>query len=462
MTHSNKSTKYHPAIIVPGVTDVNRGDQALVWEAASLAMELEIAEEIYLLDVGESQEELTSQTCQTMKLGYKTLRRILPHPRRGRHRADDKINDSSFSLLAVIFYSLKDWLWGELFLLLTPFPNLAKLFLGKDEYKTYLIFRAAKVMIVKGGGFLHSYGGIRSVYYIWYQLFYFRLAHRLNCPVIVLPNSFGPFEGMYIKPQVRQVLSKCLFVAARESISAKVLEGIIRRPVPVFPDMGYFLKSSESQVGERLCLDFNVPLKQRPCVAITVRPYRFPEITDPQLAFTRYLDAMCELVVYIVTKGFYPVFVTHVAGPSAHEDDRLAIREIVDRLEKDIQYSWIDFSGDCRDIKAVYGCMDYLIGTRFHSVIFAQDMGVPCLAIAYGGNKSTGIMDDMGLGNYVVPIDQVSGALLCRKFDLLVDNRLEIKAKMRLWCEDAVSRRKIMLDTIASLFTNATGKTGHH
>ncbi len=431
MQHNNQDSR-PLAIVVPGCTDLNRGDQALVWEAADLIRDMRLAEDIYLLDSGEGEQEREAQIGQTRGRGFQLLRALLPHPRRGRHKAHDKIRETGRSLLRMMLHSLYDYLRGQVVLCLAPFPTLLDRFLTPEQRKTMRAFREAKVLVVKGGGFLHAYGSLQDPYYTWYALFYLRLANRLRKPVVILPNSFGPFLGLGVRRQIRQVLSRCVFIAARESISAQMLGETLGRAIPVYPDMGYFLESSERAVGEGVCRRAGIPLGEKPCVAFTLRPYRFPESTDPGAAFDRYLDAMAELVRHVVDLGMYPVLATHVSGPSAHENDRLAIEELRTRLTG-VLHSWIDIPGDCRTMKAVYGCMDYLIGTRFHSVVFAQAAGVPCLAVAYGGNKATGIMRDMGLGDYVIPIGEMTGGELCARFDHLRANEPAVKQHMRVW-----------------------------
>ena len=82
-----------------------------------------------------------------------------------------------------------------------------------------------------------------------------------------------------------------------------------------------------------------------------------------------------------------------------HEDDSQCIREIVKGLDER-EYAFIqerDF--DCREMKALYSCFDFILATRFHSAIFAMSQNVPALVISYGGNKGEGIMRIWGWEN---------------------------------------------------------------
>lgn len=432
-------------MIVPSSNDVNQGDQALGWETISCIEATGLVDNIALLG---STEAHNSREQPTRALGSTVFSSILNHPRRGRNRPEDRVREGRISLILMIINSLIDLTRSQLLLLLAPFPAAARLMLNTEQRKTYIAFLDARAVFVRGGGFLHAYGGLTAPYQMWYSLFYMRLANRLKIPVIVMPNSFGPFIGLGVKRQVKNVLSKCAFISARETVSAKALGSLLGRDVPVYPDLGYFLTPSDPDVGIRICREFGVPVGEKRCVGLTVRPYRFPGCVDPASSYQRYLDAFAALVKHVESLGYYPVFITQVSGPSAHETDALAISDLVGRIN--CSHAWVDFRGTCRDLKAVYGCMEYVVGTRFHSVVFAQGLQVPSIAVAYGGNKATGIMGDMGLGDYVVPIDQVTGEGLCSMFDRLVSQSENLKQSMRDWLAEAAERRNEMIRDIHS------------
>lgn len=443
------SSDKRTAIVVPASTDLNPGDQALVWEAVALIKDMGLADDVLLIGDEKEAEDRAALLSEAETLGFKWIPRLLRHPRRSRCRASDAVKESRLSLALMIVHGLRDLAWGTALLWLAPFGRLASLLLDARQREAYAAFRQAEVIVVKGGGFLHAYGGLSAGYYIWFVSFYLKLAQRLRKPLIVLPNSYGPFVGFRVRRQIGQVLRKCRFVCARESLSAKRLGEVLEEQVPVFPDMGYYLEGAGRQVGEDICRQFGVPLGTKRCVGFTLRPYRFPGSPEPEAYFCRYLEAMAQLIKHVATRGFHPVLVTHTRGPSAHENDRIAICRVREGLGQ-VDHSWVDFVGDCQQIKSVYGCLDYLVGTRFHSVIFAQTAGVPCLAIAYGGNKAQGIMSDMGLSDYVIPIEDVTGEALCFMFDTLTEKADEVREKMSRWLQQLPERRAAMAQQILS------------
>ena len=83
----------------------------------------------------------------------------------------------------------------------------------------------------------------------------------------------------------------------------------------------------------------------------------------------------------------------------------------------------------------MYSYYDLVVGTRFHSVIFALNVETPAIAIAYGGYKATGIMADIGLSEYVIPIEQPDASLLIKMVDQVWLRESEIKDKIRAYRE---------------------------
>lgn len=86
------------AIIVPGITDMNKGDQALVWESYRIVKDTELYSDIYILNSGDTEAEKKNLSSQTEKRGYPLLENILKHPRRGQHKDNEHIQESKLEL----------------------------------------------------------------------------------------------------------------------------------------------------------------------------------------------------------------------------------------------------------------------------------------------------------------------------------------------------------------------------
>ncbi|HHF0540810.1 TPA: hypothetical protein ACPHTZ_004887, partial [Vibrio alginolyticus] len=78
-------------LIIPACTDLNRGDQALVWEAAYLLEDAIDNEEksIAIVDYGMNDKDRARQSKQTKDAGFKVIRNIVENPKRVNYKKHD-------------------------------------------------------------------------------------------------------------------------------------------------------------------------------------------------------------------------------------------------------------------------------------------------------------------------------------------------------------------------------------
>ena len=163
---------------------------------------------------------------------------------------------------------------------------------------------------------------------------------------------------------------------------------------------------------------------------------------------------MAEFAVWLDQNGFHPVFVEHVFSDMDHENDMTCIDQIRSLLKDKCAYSvFSDRDLSCRQMKSVYAAFDYVIGTRFHSVIFSLASGTPGIAITYGGNKGDGIMRDLGMEGYAIPIHQISSGELIRRFEMLHGNRDETTALLHDAMEQIAFQESQIVNRIKELRT---------
>lgn len=142
-------------ILIPSNTDLNRGDQALVWES------IRIIEDVFgkknvaisLIETGSDENSRCRQNRQTKKLGYDFIRPILKHPARI-FSSKEKIHYSFITLFLWGFRASFDYVITRM--LLSQYVLLNKIgsvFLDNNEKKTMDLFKECDYVFVKGGGF---------------------------------------------------------------------------------------------------------------------------------------------------------------------------------------------------------------------------------------------------------------------------------------------------------------------
>jgi colanic acid/amylovoran biosynthesis protein len=441
-------------LVVPGNTDLNRGDQALVWESIRVFEDVLPNLQVYLYESGANEEEKMLQKRQSLGLGYEFIPRILQHPRVKGKSTTKEIKYSKFVYVKWGFNAVTDLI--STLMLSSRFSlinKIGKSTLSKEQKRSLELFPQLSALVVKGGGFLHSYGKIYDAYVMYYFLFDLMLAHRYKVKTILLPNSIGPLKNSLAKRLVKRVIAKSSYISVREDVSKKFLKEQLNMDVPTVPDLGFFLKGSdddfEGYLAER---GFD---KTKKNIAITLRPYRFDGYANADELYVNYLNEIAKFIGTQVSRGYKISLVAHTLGPSAHEDDRLALKDVYNAISEDIKKNVIyleDFGLNSRQIQKIYSYYDILVGTRFHSVIFALNEKTPSLAIAYGGNKSYGIMRDIGLPDFVLGIEAVSSGKLnemVKKLEVERENYLE---KITQYQVKLVKEREELVKNLKELF----------
>lgn len=414
-------------IIIPGCSDLNRGDQALVWETKHIAEEAGYKGEYYLTT------EKNEPTHQSEEEGLHIIRPILEHPSRIFNNKENLRYGLALKARwgAVAIF---DFVCSMLYLL--PLTRtLMKKIVSEEKKQSIKVFETADAVFVKGGGLLQTYGGITSTYSMYFWVYHIILAAALKKPVYVMPNSMGPFEGPGVKWIARFALRKCKMVTSREVFTQKKVREELGLKIENYPDLAFFLKKTEIEKKD-IFQRYQLPSDKK-LVAITVRPYRFPKAENPEDAYRKFKIEISLFIKWLYESGYMPVIVEHTLAINSHENDAACIRDVTAMLDNYMYRIISDKTLNCRDLKAIYGMCDYIVGTRFHSVIFSLGCGVPSIAISYVGNKTLGIMHDIGLDDYVVAIDDVSCEALKKRFEQLLREEMIVKKKINRYLQEA-------------------------
>lgn len=427
-------------LILPGCDDTNRGDQALIWQTVRLAEAAGYQGSYYMLSEPE-------QCRQSVAEGLGQMDYVLRHPS-ARYAKSDNIRYGlglklKWALAAGLDLLSREPLvhkWSRRLLL--PFC-------GKKTKATLERFRQAEAAFVKGGGFLHAHGSLADTYKIYFFLYHLRLARSFGVKVYVLPNSFGPFDSPLVKGMIRSVLKKCSAVMARETISQRMLREHCGVEAAVYADLAFHLEGDPGFDPYACLARQGIDCRNEKCVAITARPYRFSGESDGIRKYEAYKAALVEFAVWLDGNGYHPVLVEHVFSDMDHENDMTCLTEIAEKLRGRCRFSlFSDRSLTCRQMKQIYGTFAHTVGTRFHSVIFSLASGVPSIAITYGGNKGDGIMADLGLQEYALPIHTVTAEKLIGAFRSVSGDADRLRGRIKTALEQIHDQQTQIIDTI--------------
>lgn len=281
----------------------------------------------------------------------------------------------------------------------------------------------ADMIIVCGGGFL---GGKK--YTSLMHLYQMSINARFNKPIYVMGTSIEPITSNIIKKNTEKTLKKMSFVFARETITYNYLTKILPKDkYALIPDIAFMLEPQEKT------LDVINQIKQqnRPLFGITIRRWTFPHSTNKKASYDNYINAVKIMMEhYIDTLNAYFIYIPQVIVETGN--DTYAAQDLLNKLPEKYKTHFIILTDDLApgEIKSVISQMDYFVGTRMHSNIFATSMSVPTIAIAYE-KKTNGIMHTLELDEYVLEIDSITSSDLIQKIDLMIDNSQKLQKHLK-------------------------------
>ena len=182
---------------------------------------------------------------------------------------------------------------------------------------------------------------------------------------------FDHLRGWGVKALVKKAFCKSKMVTAREIRSANMCKRDLGMDIAAYPDFGFFLPNTEYNDKEAFLKANNIPT-DRKLVAITARPHRFPHSADPTKAYNDFVSSMRQFAKWLYDEGFYPVFIEHVYAINNHENDSYCIQQIINGMEEGTFAYFADRTLMCYQLKRIYSYFDYIVGTRFHSMIFSM------------------------------------------------------------------------------------------
>ncbi|MCH5673542.1 polysaccharide pyruvyl transferase family protein [Streptomyces gilvus] len=271
----------------------------------------------------------------------------------------------------------------------------------------------ADLVLSLGGGYLNARADLPSDLNIAFLLLPLRLAQRAGVRTVLGPQSYGPFPRARQRRMVRRVVGAAATASAREEISVTRLAeaGVTSPPVVRGVDSAFAFRST-SRRAWRAELGIS---EDRRLVLVTARRHLAPAEQ------ARYEAAMATAIRHLLGGGAAVVLVPQVTCAFQADDDRIVNARIAHLTgPREGLHVLDDAALDHHDVHALYGTADFILGTRFHSVIFGLTAHVPCLAIEYD-HKTRGIMEDLGLGEWVIRMSDVRDDVLTGPLDRLIE-----------------------------------------
>lgn len=233
-------------------------------------------------------------------------------------------------------------------------------------------------------------------------------------PLLKLSQALGPFHQTLNRVAAQFVLERCHTVVARGEKTAQFLTRLNLQNTVCLPDITFALEVNEAahQKAADLWRERQIPEK-----VVIISPSRVVEqlSEDKGIHFKAYMQ---QLIQAVLDRGQSVLLLPHSLGRGkSKNNDILLAQEIYQSLEHD-QLFMIDDVEDAVLLRALIGRGHLFLGCRFHAVVAAVSMAVPCIVVGWS-HKYKEMVAPFGLEEWVYDLSEVSvDALLERLTDL--------------------------------------------
>jgi colanic acid/amylovoran biosynthesis protein len=147
------------------------------------------------------------------------------------------------------------------------------------------------------------------------------------------------------------------------------------------------------------------------------------------------------------------LLVPHVYGPRPEQDDRGVLSTVKKALGSTAHLLASEHEPEV--LKGIISRCEIFVGARMHTVMAALSTGVPTLALAYS-HKASGIMNDFGMGEWVIDAAEARAAQLGTAMRNLLDRRAELAGHLNERARVARVAAERNLDLLADLVGGKT------
>lgn len=246
------------------------------------------------------------------------------------------------------------------------------------------------------------------------KIFMVNIAHYLKKPLIIMPQSIGPLRWNWEKSLLRRAYGRAQLIMLRDQISLQLAKEIDlpQDKVHYFPDPAFDYPPADPEVASTLLKRYNFD-SNAPAMGMTVIP-RYGRSVSLQTMNQYYRGLSRFLETFHNETGINVYLFNQVSGPTIFDDDNVGAQKLLEYLKGRPWLTYVNEALSPGTLKACYGFMDLFLATRMHSGIFSLGMGVPVLFIGYH-TKARGMMQSLGLEEWVVDLENVSYELLLEK-----------------------------------------------
>jgi polysaccharide pyruvyl transferase WcaK-like protein len=244
------------------------------------------------------------------------------------------------------------------------------------------------------------------------------VSRSLGKPVVMFPNSVGPFRTLIGRFLSRLSLNSCDYILIRDPVSYRIVDevGINTAKILTYDTAILFNRPSNA----------TFTTVDRPVIGVS------PGIYGQSLSAAetrKYISAHARALDTAIEKhGFSIVFLPHYISGFKHDDLDVS-NSIIEKM-KNRSHTQIIKTDNVAEFCLLLNRMDMVISSKMHPAILAAIGFVPVLCISYD-HKQTAFFQRLNMTECVLNIREISYKRLYSKIDETWDKRMSLEKSLR-------------------------------
>jgi len=244
------------------------------------------------------------------------------------------------------------------------------------------------------------------------------VAKSFGKPVVMFPNSVGPFRTWIGRFLSRLSLNNCDYVLIRDPISYGIVNSLeIRSRKILTSDTALLFKPMDKTVPD----DFSHPV-----IGVSPGIYSHSlsrkDVQNYILAHAKALDTAIE------QHGFSVFFLPHYVTGFQYDDLKVC-GLILEKMRIKEQVTIIN-TNTVEEFKSTLDQMDMIISSKMHPAVLGASGYVPTLCVAYD-HKQIGFFERLGMIDCTINIREVCYETLSSKIDYMWNGRKRMRALLK-------------------------------
>ncbi|MDD3416198.1 MAG: polysaccharide pyruvyl transferase family protein [Lachnospiraceae bacterium] len=315
-------------------------------------------------------------------------------------------------------------LWGkDVGYIKESFPgiNIYGVEFSKRDFTFSAIKALKKCDYVFDCTFGDNFSDIYSLQFVKKTTFFKELVLKMRIPLILAPQTIGPFSDRSIKKRAINILNKCTLVFTRDQLSSNYVKEISKATPVTVTDLAFLLPYNTENYSFSNIKKVGLNVSGLLWIGGFTKDNQFGLTID-------YKEFVKDVICLFQSMDYEIHLIPHVIATDQlnHDDDV----EICKKLAEEFSLILAPAFNNPIDAKSYIYNMNLFIGARMHSTVAGFSSGVPTIPISYS-RKCDGLYNSVSYP-YVINAKKESNKTAINKIVEYVSNIDAVKSQQKL------------------------------